>query len=111
MSRAFVSLLLLACVVSGCRLDHGLGPRPSSWSGIEGTVVFLGQWLEEIEEVRVVVYRDYPPVDSSFFYGFQGFSDPLPVGASSASYRVPLVEGRYEWVVVAGKKGLSWVEG
>ena len=54
LSRAAV-LALLTSAVCGCRIDHGLEPEPrhTSWSGIEGTVYFLGEWPEEVEEVLV----------------------------------------------------------
>jgi hypothetical protein len=105
-------LVLLVLLLTGCRVDHGLAPRPATWSGIEGTVTFQGEWLDDLEEVRVAVYRDYPPADSSDFFRIAGFSDPIPLGVSSADYRVALAEGDYEWVVTAGRKaGQGWVEG
>ncbi len=102
----------LVLLLAGCRIDHGLGPRPATWSGIEGTVIFQGEWLEDLEEVRVAVYRNYPPADSSDFFRIAGFSDPISPGVSRAEYRVSLSEGVYEWVVAAGRKaGQGWVEG
>ena len=105
-------LALLAVMLPGCRIDHGLEPRPATWSGIEGTVTFRGEWLEDLEEVRVAVYRDYPPADASDFFRIAGFSEAIQIGASQSDYRVPLVEGDYEWVVAAGRRaGLGWVDG
>jgi len=75
-------------------------------------VTFQGEWLEDLEEVRVAVYRDYPPADSSDFFRIAGFSEAIQIGTSQSDYGVPLVEGDYEWVVAAGRRaGLSWVDG
>ncbi len=98
-------LILLLVLPSGCRIDHGLAPRPASWSGIEGALAFQGEWLEDLEEVRVAVYRNYPPAHSSDFFKIAGFSEEILPGVARSDYRVPLVEGDYKWVVVAG----SWI--
>jgi hypothetical protein len=104
--------VLILILFSGCRMDHGLEPRPASWSGIEGVVNFQGEWPEDIEEVRVAVYRTYPPTDSSDFFRIAGFSESLPLDSARAAYRVALVEGVYQWVVAAGRReNLDWVEG
>jgi hypothetical protein len=109
--RLSVAVILISLLVVGCRLDHGLEPTLASWSGIEGTVSFVGEWLGDLEEIRVAVYREYPPADSSDLFEIAGFSDPhYTAGVSGFSYRVPLVEGIYKWVAVAGRAGASWLE-
>lgn len=97
------------CILTGCRVDHGLEPRQSTWSGVEGTVSFLGEWPEDLAEVRAAIFRTYPPTGLS---ALAGFSDPLlPLGRASYPYRVPAVEGVYEWViVVARREGEPWAE-
>lgn len=101
-------LAILLAGVPGCRIDHGIEPRTSAWSGIEGTVVFEGGWLAEIEEVRIAVFRTYPPHE---FSDLSGFSDPLPLGVSRTPYRVLLLPGVYGWVIAAGRRaGEPWGE-
>lgn len=73
---------------------------------ISGSVTFQGDWPENAEEVRVVVYQTYPP--ASFFL-MSGYSDPIPLGVSAHGYTVSLAPGTYEWVIVVWRPaGKFW---
>lgn len=96
------SLLLVAC-------GKGIGPAPKNvpeLGVIRGTVKFSGAWPDSTAEVRVAVYEEYPPKN---FYDIKAFSDPLPVGVDSTTYRVLVPPGTYGWIVVAWRgEGRFW---
>jgi len=105
-SRTVAAFLAVLTLV-GCRIDHGLDPY--GFEGIEGAVSFAGEWPEDLEEVRVAVYPDYPPAD---FFALAGYSDPVPLKAAAFSYRVRLLPGVYAWVVVVGRRrDQDWIQG
>jgi hypothetical protein len=102
---AAVALLALAAL----RCDGGLKPEVSSTNcsaGICGVIHFLGAVPDSTDYVRVVVY-DSIPTSLDQLTQFAGFSDPLPLGADSATYScciTPLPPGTYGWVLVVWKK-------
>jgi hypothetical protein len=73
---------------------------------IRGRVTFRGAWSDSVEEVRVVVYADYPPTN---FFLIHGWSDAIPLGVSEYAYRISLMPGTYELVfVICRKEGQFW---
>jgi len=81
-----------------CSIGHGLKPVPSERPGISGKVTFIGKWPLNTGEVRVAVYKEYPP---SSFLNISAFSDPLPLYVSETEYFIQLQPGVYKWVLVA----------
>lgn len=101
MSRAVLTALA-AIAVLAC--DGGLQPEPRCPSGICGTVTIRGAQPESTDAVFVIAYRTFPQTcdDIADFV-------PLPPPAISldsptATYALPLPDGRYEWIVAAWKK-------
>lgn len=94
--------LLALCL--GC--NGGLEPETGCRASICGTVRFRGAVPDSTDFVRVVVYATVPTTANQLT-AFTGFSDPLPLGADSASYGcciVSLPPGSYDWVLVVWKK-------
>ena len=93
---AYLAVTLVAAV-AGCGLDGGLKPLESR---IEGSISFAGEWPDDLAEIRVVTYEDYPP---AAFSDLVAWSDPLPMGVAQLDYQMPLPPGRYALAVVAGR--------
>jgi hypothetical protein len=96
---------LVAILLVSCSPDHGLGPTVQ---GIRGTVHFHGVWPEDLLEVRVVVFKTYPPES---FFALSGFSDAIPLLSDAAAYEVMLAPGEYGFVGVACRKSPDWDTG
>jgi hypothetical protein len=94
--------LSLLAVLPSCSPDHGLGLEIQ---GIRGTVRFEGTWPDEILEVRVVVFKTYPPES---FLDLSGYSDPVPLLSRSISYEIELAAREYAFVAVACRKTPYW---
>jgi hypothetical protein len=103
MTRAALWAACIAVFISlSCSPDHGLGPAVQ---GIRGTVYFQGTWPAGILEVRVVVFKTYPPAS---FLDLSGYSDAIPLLSDSAAYRVELPPGRYAFVGVVCRESPTW---
>ncbi len=94
----FVVAFLFLLGFASCTDNHGLHPVPIT--GISGTITFKGEWPANTEFVRVAVYQAYPPPS---LIALSAVSDPLPFGAKSYRYILPLKPGRYGWILVAWK--------
>ncbi len=88
---------IVVCLAAACGLDGGLKPLESR---IEGSITFIGEWPDNLAEVRVVTYEDYPP---AAFSELSAWSDPLPLGGDRIDYQMPLPPGQYALAVVAGR--------
>lgn len=93
---------LAIALATSCSLDHGLAPTVQ---GIRGTVCFQGRWPEDILEIRVVVFRTYPPES---FASLSGYSKAIPLPSDSASYKVELAPAEYGFVGVVCRKAPNW---
>ncbi|NOY77325.1 MAG: hypothetical protein GXO76_05590 [Calditrichaeota bacterium] len=93
-----IAALFVTLGILSCNLNHGLHPVPIT--GIGGTITFQGQWPENTEFVRIVVYRDYPPPS---LMAITSFSDPIPFGSRTYAYELQLPPGTYHWILVAWK--------
>lgn len=95
---AFAVTAALAC-------NEGL--RPTSCSGICGTVTFNGTAPESTQAVYIVAYHTFPHSRDSLF-NFQpplGPSlRPLTLDGTPTFYDIPVEAGRYEWVVAVWVK-------
>ena len=100
-----VIILFAVIVFFSCSIGHGLGPEPSERPGISGKIIFTGEWPPSTSEIRIAVYKEYPP---SSFLNINAFSDPLPLYVSETDYFVPLSPGGYGWVVVAWRSATQF---
>ena len=102
----------VALSVSAC--DGGLAPVvesggcPPGFSGACGTVTFRGAVPESTQVVYVVAYARFPQ-NTTDLLTFAPLSPPvldLPGSPSdtSATYRLPLPVGHYEWILAVWKK-------
>lgn len=102
--RSRVARAALA-VVAALACNDGL--RPTTCSGICGTVTFNGTAPESTQAVYVVAYHTFPHSRDSLF-NFQpplGPSlRPLSLGGSAMFYDIPVEAGRYEWVLAVWVK-------
>ncbi len=108
----FLWFLAILVATIGCQIDHGLkptGPEAEGQKGsISGTIFFQGSWPDSTEEVRVVVYAEFPCREMDF-YSIRAHSDPLPRWVPQCDYSVELNPGRYELImVVLIKQGEPW---
>ena len=103
--RHRVKLLFLVLFIFSCSIGHGLGPEPSEKPGISGKITFVGEWPASTSEVRVAVYKNYPP---SSFLNISAFSDPLPLNVSETDYFVELLPGVYNWILVAWRSNTQF---
>ncbi|MBI1967454.1 MAG: hypothetical protein HYS40_05655 [Gemmatimonadetes bacterium] len=106
---AFASAVLaaLAC-------DGGLEPVPepstcpASFQGICGTVVFRGALPESTDVAYVVAYARFPQSQADLFTYTPTIPPTLDLPDSTADsvrfYTLPLIAGRYEWVLAVWKK-------
>ena len=94
-------------VLPSCAPDHGLGPGTTAGDtqGIRGTVNFTGTWPGDILEVRVVVFKTYPPKS---FLDLSGYSDAVPLLSGVIEYDITLAAGEYAFVAVACRRTPSW---
>jgi len=93
-----IAALFVTFIFVSCNLNHGLHPVPIT--GIGGTITFKGDWPENTEFVRIVVYRNYPPPS---LMAITSFSDPIPFGSRTYAYELQLPPGTYHWILVAWK--------
>ncbi len=102
---AVLGLALFAC-------NDGLHPVPApttcpqSFTGICGHVTFQGAVPDSTQAVYVVAYHTFPRSRDSLFT-FQPsliLLQKLPLDSTRAFYAVPLMSGRYEWVVAVWVK-------
>ena len=97
---SFVLPAILCC--SAC--DHGLEAEPEGQSGIAGRLSFTGAWPDEIGQVAVAVYQDYPRELTDFF-ALSGWDTGVELGVASYDFFVPIErDGVYRWVVVAWRR-------
>jgi hypothetical protein len=94
--------LWFVTVFPGCAPDHGLAP---GIQGVRGTVYFSGAWPGDILEVRVAVFKTYPP---GSFLDLSGYSDRIPLLSGSTPYEIELAAGEYAFVVVACRRTPYW---
>ena len=94
---ALVAIGPLAC-------DGGLQPEARCPSGICGTITIRGAEPESTEFVLVIAYRTFPQTCDDI----PNFLPPQPplisLGGPTATYTLPLSDGRYEWIVAVWKK-------
>lgn len=82
------------------------GLHPIACSGICGTVSFSGAVPESTQAVYIVAYHTFPHSRDSLF----NFQPPLaslqalPLGGPPIFYDIPVVAGRYEWVLAVWVK-------
>ncbi len=79
---------------------------PQSFTGICGHVTFQGAVPDSTQAVYVVAYHTFPRSRDSLFT-FQPsliLLQKLPLDSTRAFYAVPLMSGRYEWVVAVWVK-------
>jgi len=110
---ALISLLLPIFCALSCYQGHGLDPTaPESGSGIQGKVIFKGEWPDSTNQVLVVVSKTYPrgmtDRDSMLSFVVQNLTngnimigDTIPKFSDSYDYRIALQPGRYDWIMVA----------
>ncbi|MGH7568385.1 MAG: hypothetical protein ACREL9_05330 [Gemmatimonadales bacterium] len=100
---ALVAGLALAC-------NDGLQPVPdptacpASFLGICGTVQFQGAIPDSTDYVLLVAYEHFPQRREDLFTFLPLIPPRLPLGGSTAFYRLRLPAGRYEWVLAVWKK-------
>ena len=94
---ALVAIGPLAC-------DGGLQPEARCPSGVCGTVTIRGAEPESTDVVLVIAYRTLPQTCADIL----DFLPPQPPlispGGPTATYTLPLPDGRYEWIVAVWKK-------
>lgn len=94
---ALVAIGPLAC-------DGGLQPEARCPSGICGTVTLAGTPPESTHAVFVIAYRTFPQTCADI-PDFVPASPPvIPHNVTTATYTLPLPDGRYEWIVAVWKK-------
>jgi hypothetical protein len=108
-------ILLCACAVVLASCEHGLSPVPESAGkpqpGIAGHVTVVSTWppKDSLFDLRVVIFRTYPPAGilQEFLAGKLRFSDPLPLNTGGFDYslRADDLEGVFAYVVVAQQYG------
>jgi len=102
-AAALLGALALAC-------HDGLQPVPdptaclASFVGICGTVQFQGAIPDSTDYVLLVAYENFPQRREDLFTFLPLIPPRLPLGKSTAFYRLPLPAGRYEWVLAVWKK-------
>ena len=108
---AFLSFLIL--LSASCYKGHGLDPSaPESGSGIQGKVIFKGDWPDSTNQVLVIVSRTYPAgmtdrdsmlafVVRNLTSGSIVIGDTIPKFSGTYDFKVDLQPGMYEWVLVA----------
>ena len=102
--RSARGLLLAAALAAAC---SGLEPTPQptscpkGFTGICGTVTFVGSVPESTLAVYIVAYETFPHSATDLFTYQPLAPDPLPLDSAQQFYTIPLPNGRYEWVVAA----------
>ena len=95
---ALAAVAVLAC-------NEGL--RPTTCSGMCGTVTFNGAVPESTMAVYIVAYHTFPHSRDSLF-NFQPplgpLLQPLPLNGVPTFYDIPVQTGRYEWVLAVWVK-------
>ena len=94
---ALVAIGPLAC-------DGGLQPEARCPSGICGTVTLLGTPPESTDAVFVIAYRTVPQTCADIPDFLPALPLPIALGGATATYSLPLPDGRYEWIVAVWKK-------
>ena len=101
-------------VLAALACDGGLAPVaatggcPSGFVGACGTVTFHGAVPDSTQVVYVVAYASFPQTTTDLLT-FAPLAPPtldLPGGPgdTTATYRLPLPAGRYEWILAVWKK-------
>jgi hypothetical protein len=109
--RIIILFILLTFILS---CDHGLGPPEENIrTAISGMITYQN-WpvADSLKDLRLIVFRNYPPGDIIFeITSGRAFVYP-PLGAEglefyidSMSYILDLAPGNYEYVVVAQQYG------
>lgn len=114
--QRFPAALAAAVTVLGtlAACDGGLAPVtatggcPSGFVGACGTVTFRGAVPDSTQVVYVVAYASFPQTTTDLLT-FAPLAPPtldLPGGPgdTTATYRLPLPAGRYEWILAVWKK-------
>ncbi len=106
MHRIKWSFIFSFLLLASCYHGHGLSP-PGNISGIEGKVVFIGEWPDNTKEVWVVVLKEYPKdiTDEAELFQFvlNNFVDStaIPLSVDQHDYQIILDPGVYGWILVA----------
>lgn len=107
MSRGSRSAVWLLALAGALACDGGLqplGPCPSGFVGVCGTIRFRGTIPDNTELVWVVAFERFPQSAADLF-GFRPSLPPaLPFGDTMATYQLPLPTGTYEWVLAVWKQ-------
>ncbi|MFP4458242.1 MAG: hypothetical protein ACLFSQ_01500 [Candidatus Zixiibacteriota bacterium] len=94
-----LTLFIFLILIAGCK-DHGIEPLGST---VYGTVVFEGEWPDNITNAFVVLAKDRPPddaLDLSYLVAFENI--PFEEEPVSYDYEIqPDERGRYNWLFVA----------
>lgn len=94
---AIAAIAVLAC-------DGGLRPVARCPSGVCGTITIRGAQPESTHVVLVIAYHTFPQTCDDI----PAFLPPDPplisLGGPTATYTLPLTDGRYEWIVAVWKK-------
>lgn len=108
---SLLAVILLFGMLIGCE-DHGLAPATQSDTpGFSGLIRVRSTWppQDSVRDLRIAAFRNYPPKDilSEVLSGTAVFSEELPYGVDSVSYRVQAeaLNGSFAYVVVAQNYG------
>lgn len=100
--------MLSAYYFISCDVDHGLGVDELSGKikhGIKGTIIFNGQWPENIAETRLVAAVNFPPDPADTLF----FSDPIPFGIETFDYEFSLEPDTFRIIgVITREMGEDW---
>jgi hypothetical protein len=101
--KIFLIIFVISSIIT-LSCDHGINPDEWMDPGFGGKITFIGKWppQDSVKDLRLVVYKKYPP---PIFFDFTKFSDQLPYGVSSAEYKMPVTPGEYDYIVVAQQYG------
>lgn len=105
MPRRSPSWLLVCAALLAC--NGGLEPRapcPRGFVGVCGVIQFRGTVPDSTDVVWVVAFAQFPQTSTDLLT-FRPVPPPeLPLGASIATYELPLASGTYEWILAVWKK-------
>jgi hypothetical protein len=106
-SRVSCAALLVAAALAcndGLRPTPAVTTCPAGFRGICGTVTFRGAVPDSTQAVFIVAFDTFPRTQAQLFTFKPALPTPLPLGAASDFYTVPLPDGRYAWVVAVWQK-------
>ena len=112
--RAYRWGAVAAALAAVMACNEGLKPTPaattcpSGFVGICGTVTIQGQLPDSLKDstqgVFIVAYHTFPSAPESLFH-FQPLPPrAIPIDNMTYFYTLPLLSGRYEWVVAVWQK-------